>query len=155
MIDNQNLSTYGERGSKPTLSIRSSTQGTTLSTSDWKVTMGITNTLPQYLSATNKLFHVILNPDGKQGPSGTLGPMASDDDLQRARDLLAHPRRVTVLTGAGISTDSGIPDFRGPRGVWTRNPAAERASTLSHYLKDGQVRRQAWQSRLHSPAWEA
>lgn len=81
--------------------------------------------------------------------------MASDDDLQRARDLLAPPRRVTVLTGAGISTDSGIPDFRGPQGVWTRNPAAERASTLSHYLQDAEVRRQAWQSRLHSPAWEA
>ena len=81
--------------------------------------------------------------------------MAADDDLQRARDLLARPRQITVLTGAGISTDSGIPDFRGPQGVWTRNPAAERASTLSHYLQDGEVRRQAWQSRLHSPAWEA
>jgi len=81
--------------------------------------------------------------------------MSSDDDLHRARDLLAPPRRVTVLTGAGISTDSGIPDFRGPQGVWTRNPAAERASTLSHYLQDAEVRRQAWQSRLHSPAWEA
>ena len=81
--------------------------------------------------------------------------MPSDDDLHRARDLLAPPRRVTVLTGAGISTDSGIPDFRGPQGVWTRNPAAERASTLSHYLQDAEVRRQAWQSRLHSPAWEA
>ena len=81
--------------------------------------------------------------------------MASDDDLWRARGLLAAPRRVTVLTGAGISTDSGIPDFRGPNGVWTRNPAAERASTLSHYLGDAEVRRQAWQTRIHSPAWDA
>ena len=81
--------------------------------------------------------------------------MASDDDVWRARSLLAAPRRVTVLTGAGISTDSGIPDFRGPNGVWTRNPAAERASTLSHYLGDAEVRRQAWQTRIHSPAWDA
>jgi NAD-dependent deacetylase len=68
----------------------------------------------------------------------------------------AAPRRsVTVLTGAGISTDSGIPDFRGPNGVWTRNPAAERASTLSAYLGDPEVRRAAWQARLHSPARRA
>jgi NAD-dependent deacetylase len=73
----------------------------------------------------------------------------------RAKELLAPPRRVTVLTGAGISTDSGIPDFRGPQGVWTKNPAAEKASTLSHYLGDPEVRRAAWQNRLHSPAWDA
>ena len=45
------------------------------------------------------------------------------DDV-RARLRAAH--RVVVLTGAGISTDSGIPDFRGPSGVWTKDPAAER-----------------------------
>jgi NAD-dependent deacetylase len=72
-----------------------------------------------------------------------------------AADLMAGARRVTVLTGAGISTDSGIPDFRGPNGMWTKNPAAERASTLSHYLHDPEVRRQAWQSRINSPAWTA
>ena len=76
-------------------------------------------------------------------------------DIRRARELLAAPRRVAVLTGAGISTDSGIPDFRGPQGVWTRNPAAERASTLSHYLGDPEVRRQAWQTRINSPGWKA
>ena len=62
---------------------------------------------------------------------------------------------ITVLTGAGISTDSGIPDFRGPNGVWTKNPAAEKAATLQHYLADPEVRRSAWQNRLHSPAWTA
>jgi NAD-dependent deacetylase len=64
-------------------------------------------------------------------------------------------RRVVVLTGAGISTDSGIPDFRGPDGVWTKNPGAERTSTLQHYLADPEVRRQSWQGRLGSPIWAA
>ncbi len=64
-------------------------------------------------------------------------------------------RRIVALTGAGISTDSGIPDFRGPRGVWTTNPAAEKQSTLQHYLADPQVRIAAWRSRLDHPAWSA
>jgi NAD-dependent deacetylase len=68
---------------------------------------------------------------------------------------MAQARRITVLTGAGISTDSGIPDFRGPQGVWTKNPAAERASQLQFYLSEPEVRRAAWQNRLNSPAWSA
>ncbi|HSB85650.1 MAG TPA: Sir2 family NAD-dependent protein deacetylase [Ilumatobacteraceae bacterium] len=77
------------------------------------------------------------------------------DDLERAKRLVAGAHCVTVFTGAGISTDSGIPDFRGPNGVWTKNPAAEKASTLQHYLADPEVRRAAWQNRLNSPAWDA
>ena len=68
---------------------------------------------------------------------------------------MAAAERVVVLTGAGISTDSGIPDFRGPNGVWTKDPAAEKASTLSHYVSDPEVRRVAWRTRLDSPAWSA
>lgn len=75
--------------------------------------------------------------------------------IDTVREWLAGARRVVVLTGAGISTDSGIPDFRGPQGVWTRNPEAEKLATLQHYLADPEVRKLAWQSRLESPAWQA
>ncbi|MFN0186597.1 MAG: SIR2 family NAD-dependent protein deacylase [Aquabacterium sp.] len=84
------------------------------------------------------------------------GAMAEYPDvLAQVQRWVASARRIVVLTGAGISTDSGIPDFRGPQGVWTRNPAAERMSTLQTYLADPQVRQAAWRSRLDSPAWQA
>lgn len=79
---------------------------------------------------------------------------SSVDDVKEWIDA-ASPGGIAVLTGAGISTESGIPDFRGPNGVWTKNPAAERASTLSAYLSDPELRRAAWQARLHSPTWAA
>ncbi len=75
--------------------------------------------------------------------------------ITQARRLVAAASRVVVLTGAGISTDSGIPDFRGPNGVWTKNPAAEKMATLQHYLADPEVRRNAWRTRRTSPAWTA
>jgi NAD-dependent deacetylase len=75
--------------------------------------------------------------------------------IERAKHWIDEARRVVVLTGAGISTDSGIPDFRGPQGVWTRNPQAEKLSTLQHYLADREVRKAAWCSRLTHPAWDA
>lgn len=85
-----------------------------------------------------------------------LDPDAPDpDQLDAACSLVGRSRRVLVLTGAGISTDSGIPDFRGPGGVWTRDPAAERLSTLEAYLDDPEVRRRAWQGRVSSPVWSA
>ena len=78
-----------------------------------------------------------------------------DTDLGRARELVDQARGVVALTGAGISTDSGIPDYRGPHGVWTRNPGAEKAATLHHYLSDPELRRRSWQNRVTSPTFGA
>jgi NAD-dependent deacetylase len=75
--------------------------------------------------------------------------------LDDVRGWVDTAGRVVALTGAGISTDSGIPDFRGPKGVWTRNPAAEKLSDIRYYMSDPEVRRLSWQSRLEHPAWHA
>jgi NAD-dependent deacetylase len=75
--------------------------------------------------------------------------------VMQARHWIESSTRVVVLTGAGISTESGIPDFRGPQGVWTRNPKAERLSNIHYYMADPEVRKLAWQSRVEHPAWTA
>jgi len=72
--------------------------------------------------------------------------------IEQARRWLAEAERVVVLTGAGISTDSGIPDFRGPKGLWTRHPEAEKMATLQVYVADPEVRRRAWLWRLETRA---
>jgi NAD-dependent deacetylase len=71
-------------------------------------------------------------------------------ELARIRGWIEQAERVVALTGAGISTESGIPDFRGPQGVWTRNPEAEKLATLEHYMSSPDVRREAWRKRLES-----
>ncbi len=75
--------------------------------------------------------------------------------LEQVKSWIQEAKRIVVLTGAGISTDSGIPDFRGPQGVWTRNPVAEKMSNIHYYLADAEVRKASWQNRLTSPAWSA
>jgi NAD-dependent deacetylase len=73
---------------------------------------------------------------------------SAEERIEAVRKWIDAAQRVVALTGAGISTDSGIPDFRGPRGVWTRDPAAEKMATLDYYMNDAEVRRRAWATRL-------
>src|SRR3974390_19575 len=77
------------------------------------------------------------------------------EELARARALLERARRVVGLTGAGVSTGPGIQDFRGPEGLWTRNPEAEKMATLSAYVADAELRKRSWQNRLTSSMWAA
>lgn len=81
--------------------------------------------------------------------------MTRSNAADRVRHWIDEAQRVVALTGAGISTDSGIPDFRGPKGLWTRNPAAEKQSTIQNYLADPEVRVAAWRARLEHAAWSA
>jgi len=71
-----------------------------------------------------------------------------DETIAAVRGWIDGARRIVVLTGAGISTDSGIPDFRGPQGLWTRNPEAEKMATIGHYMADREVRKRSWRMRL-------
>jgi NAD-dependent deacetylase len=74
---------------------------------------------------------------------------------EEVRSWVERARRVVVLTGAGMSTESGIPDFRGPQGVWTKNPLAEKLSNIHYYMAEAEVRKASWQARLGHPAWNA
>ncbi|MEU7033131.1 Sir2 family NAD-dependent protein deacetylase [Streptomyces sp. NPDC046237] len=62
---------------------------------------------------------------------------------------------VAILTGAGVSTDSGIPDYRGPQGLWRQDPEAEKLVTYEFYMADPEIRRRAWRMRWDSPALKA
>lgn len=75
---------------------------------------------------------------------------ASAESIELVRGWISQARSVVALTGAGISTDSGIPDFRGPKGLWTRDPAAEKMATLQYYVADPAVRIRSWQWRLET-----
>lgn len=81
----------------------------------------------------------------------SIGP--TDEEAQKiegVREWVAHAKKIVILTGAGISTDSGIPDFRGPQGLWTKNPEAEKMATLQIYMADPEVRKRSWRWRLET-----
>jgi len=81
--------------------------------------------------------------------------VAIGTELDAVATWIRDARQIVVLTGAGISTESGIPDFRGPQGVWTKNPEAEKTATLHFYVSDPEIRKKAWQNRLRSEMWKA
>lgn len=60
---------------------------------------------------------------------------------ERLREMIVRARRVAIFTGAGVSTESGIPDFRGPGGVWSRMRPIE----FHAFLRDEARRREAWE----------
>ena len=85
--------------------------------------------------------------------SGSSPMLDVETQIARARTLVAEARRIVILTGAGISTDSGLPDFRGPNGVWTKDPAAEKASTIGNYVADPELRARNWAKRASGELW--
>jgi NAD-dependent deacetylase len=75
--------------------------------------------------------------------------------VQEIAGWIRDARSVVVLTGAGISTESGIPDFRGPQGVWTKDPSSEKMSHIDYYMSDPSIRVRAWRMRADHPAFSA
>jgi len=74
----------------------------------------------------------------------------TDGEIEAVRSWVEDAQKIAILTGAGISTDSGIPDFRGPQGLWTKNPEAEKMATLQVYMADPEVRKRSWRWRLET-----
>ena len=73
--------------------------------------------------------------------------------LNAVKSLIGESKRIVILTGAGISTESGIPDFRGPEGIWTKNPEAEKASNINYYTSDQEIRKKNWALRAEGKLW--
>jgi NAD-dependent deacetylase len=73
---------------------------------------------------------------------------ASRADIDELKSLLAQASRIVVFTGAGISTESGIPDFRSPGGIWTKYKPIE----FSDFLASEEMRRESWRRKFATDA---
>lgn len=73
--------------------------------------------------------------------------------LDRVRAWIDDAQTITVLTGAGVSTESGIPDYRGPNGAWTKDPDSAKYVDIEYYVADPEIRRRAWIRRGEHQAW--
>ena len=85
-------------------------------------------------------------PDLGCSLNGTIAMITAELDIaiDRLRDLFDGARRIVPFTGAGISTESGIPDFRSPGGLWTKN----RPIPFDDYLASAEARSEAWRRRF-------
>jgi NAD-dependent protein deacetylase/lipoamidase len=112
------------------------------------------------MEASYQRKEIVIESPFRRGPllnwyaMTTMSPSAWTE-MHEIAGWLRAAGKVVALTGAGISTESGIPDFRGPNGVWTKNPGAERLASLHHYMNDPDLRVRAWQTRLNHPARRA
>jgi NAD-dependent deacetylase len=68
------------------------------------------------------------------------------NDLDRLRELLATSKRAVVFTGAGISTESGIPDFRSPGGIWSKNQPID----FGDFVASAEMRRESWRRKFNT-----
>jgi NAD-dependent deacetylase len=71
-------------------------------------------------------------------------PSATDPDIAQLTRMLREARRGVIFTGAGISTESGIPDFRSPGGIWTKMMPVQ----FQDYIADPEARRVSWERRF-------
>ena len=74
----------------------------------------------------------------------TAGPVTDTAAIARLRELIADARRIVPFTGAGISTECGIPDFRSPGGVWTKY----RPIPFDEFMASQEARDESWRRRL-------
>jgi NAD-dependent deacetylase len=85
----------------------------------------------------------------------TIPGSASRQDLTKLKELVYQSEYLVVLTGAGISTASGIPDFRGTNGIYSKYPDAEKLARFDLYVSNSEIRKKAWISQLNSPIWKS
>ena len=66
------------------------------------------------------------------------------DDIERLRDMIGQAKRIVAFTGAGISTESGIPDFRSPGGIWTRY----KPIYFDDFMSSDEMKRESWRRKF-------